>query len=768
MKAIGLFSCVILFSLTVRSQNQLVTVFGHISDAESGEYLSGAHVISGSTGTISNDYGFYSLQLQTGDHLLEFQYLGYQTITKEILLSANTRIDIRMTPGIEIEEVSVSGKRKQQYLIEESEIGQYRIHAKKLERLPFFVGEADIMKSLQLLPGISVGAEGSSNVDIRGGSSDQNLVLLDEVPVYNQNHAFGLVSVFNNDAIKEARIFKGGVSSKYGGRLSGVSSIWMKEGNLIKHKQSLTLSTIAGSVILEGPIKKGKSSYMISGRRSFLDLLYSGVMLLSNTKGTQPGFSFYDVNAKLNFKLKEKHHLFWSLYVGRDKFFMKNKESGEKYNLSFGWGNITSSLRLNSVLSEKMFSNFTLYYSFLDNNQKNVIETNEFKSVNTLTSKTNEYGAKVSFDYTINSIQKLQFGLNTSIQYFNPVVMKWDDPAQHYTTSGNQFLLFSFSPYIEDRISLGKFVITPGLRAAYFNNNESAYFRLEPRLNISMHLDPSNTFMAGFTTMNQPIFQLYNSVYGWPVDFWLPYWSNLQPSHSWQVSAGWKRKLFTGSTLTLEGYYKKMTNLIYVDQPVEDFVSSDDNYRLNILSGVSYGIELLYQFDYNILNGWLSYTYSRSLRSFDSDPTNKCFPFQYDRPHYLNLVLNYNFRNNKEIKRYISSNLNFRSGIPYLLSTQYFPGNSPPLFQNGYYYNFQNLEYFPKTANTRMKNYFRVDISYSSEKKIKNGSRTWNFSILNLTNTQNPYMIYRDNNDGKLKQLVLFPIMPAISYKRTF
>ena len=211
-----------------------------------------------------------------------------------------------------------------------------------------------------------------------------------------------------------------------------------------------------------------------------------------------------------------------------------------------------------------------------------------------------------------------------------------------------------------------------------------------------------------------------------------------------------------------------MSDLLFADQPVDDVFNSEDQYQLQISSGVSYGIEMLYQFEYNKWNGWLSYTFSRSLRSFDSDPLNQKFPFRYDRPHYLNFVLNYSFKNSKGINRSVSTNLNFRSGVPYLLSTQYIQGNSPPLFENGYYYNFQNLEYFPRTPNTRMKNYFRLDINYSAEKKIRDGSRTWNFSILNLTNTQNPYMIYRDNNDGKLKQLVLFPIMPAISYKRSF
>lgn len=768
MKAAELIFCFILFSFIAPGQDSLVTLYGYISDAESGEALSGTQIISRSSGTLSNDYGFYSIQIQKGNILLEFHYMGYQTIVREFLLSGNTRLDIQMTSGIDIAEVSISGKKIQQGIFEENKLGQYRIQAKKLNRLPFFVGEADIMKSLQLLPGISVAAEGSSNVNIRGGSSDQNLVLLDEVPVYNQNHAFGLVSVFNNDAVKEAKIYKGSIPSKYGGRLSGVSSIWMKEGNLTKHKQSFTLSTVAGSFLLEGPIKKGKSSYMIAGRRSFLDLLYSGAMLLMNTQGTQPGFSFYDVNAKLNFKLNEKHHLFWSLYTGRDKFYMKTKTNIENSNSAFGWGNVTSSLRLNSLITEKMFSNFTLYYSFLDNYQKNKTEANEFKSSNKFSSKTNEFGAKIAFDYTMGPMQKLEFGLNTSVQYFNPIVMKWDDPGQNYSSSGNQYLLFSFSPFIEDRINLGKFSITPGLRAAYFSNLNSSYFRLEPRLNVTFRADSNNTFMAGFTMMNQPIYQLYNSVYGWPVDFWLPYWSNLKPSHSWQVSAGWKKKLFTGSTITLEGYFKKMTDLLYVDQPIEDFVTSKNNYQFNITSGLSYGLEMLYQFDYNRLNGWFSYTYSRSLRSFNSDNSNDYFPFQYDRPHYLNFVLNYSLKKSKEINRYFSTNLNFRSGIPYLLSTQYIPGNSPPLFENGYYYSFQNLEYFPKTSNTRMKNYFRIDISYSSEKKIRNGSRTWNISILNLTNTQNPYMIYWDNKNGKLKQLVLFPIMPAISYKRSF
>jgi hypothetical protein len=486
-------------------------------------------------------------------------------------------------------------------------------------------------------------------------------------------------------------------------------------------------------------------------------------VLLTNTQGTTPGFSFYDVNAKLNFVLNEKNHLFWSLYTGRDKFFMKNKSNGEKYNLSFGWGNITSSLRLNSILSEKFFSNFTLYYSFLDNNQKNKIETIDFNTVNTMSSKTNEFGAKIAFDYNLNSKHKLQFGLNTSLQYFNPVVMKWDDLSQNQTTSGNKFRLFSFSPYIEDKITLGSFRIIPGLRATYFNNMESTYFRLEPRLNMTLQPDSNNTFMAGLTIMNQPVFQLYNSVYGWPVDFWLPYWSNLKPSRSWQVSAGWKRKLFAGSTITLDGYYKKMCDLLYVDQPIENLVNAENNYQLTITSGFSYGIEMLYQFEYHKLNGWLSYTYSRSLRSFDSDPNHEHFPFRYDRPHDLNLVVSYNFKHSEEIKRYISGNLNFRSGIPYFLSTRYMTGNTPPLLNNS-----QNLEYFPVTANTRMKNYFRIDVGYSAEKKIGNGSRTWNLSILNLTNTKNPYMIYRDNNDGKLKQLVLFPIMPAISYKRSF
>lgn len=762
---ISLTFLLLLFPGICVAQKNDITVYGYVTDSVSGEYLQEVQVISGTIGTVTNKYGYYSLQLSKGNHTLEYRYVGYRTVKKELKLTKSDRIDIIMSPGLSLKEITVSPEAKSQ-LFTEKGMGEYSVITAKMEPLPSFAGESDIMKTFQLLPGISGGAEGSSDVVIRGGGNDQNLLLLDQVPVYNQNHAFGLVSVFNNAALKKADIYKGGIPPVYGGRLSGVSSLWMKEGNMKEHRQTLKLGTIAAGLLLEGPVIKDKSSYLISVRRSFLDLIYQGIMALDNNPGAIPGFSFLDVNAKVNYKLNQNNHLFWSIYTGRDRFSMKMKEDNEKGKFYFGWGNLTSSIRWNSILSRRLFSNITFYFSNMDNKQENQIETNDIKNIQQNISRTNEFGGKISFDYTIGENQKLNFGIQLSLQNFYPVIQYIKNDEENSYTKGLGFSLLSIAPYIEDKISFGAIQINPGMRLIYFNNENMTYIRWEPRFRITYKSFSGHTFMAGLTVMNQPIYQVYNTNYGWPVDYWLPFLSENKPSHSWQASVGWQYNISPGLDLTLESYYKKMRDMIYVDEPVKDYLGSGDFQHPDIASGYAYGLEMLLKFNKNRFDGWISYTYSRSYRQFIDQ--SGYFPFRYDRPHDLGAVANYKLGNSEKSVKYFSGILAFRSGVPYKVATHYLLGQTPPLIPNGYFEDFNSIEYYPKTPNIRIKNYFRMDLSFSTKKKIKNGNRIWQFSILNVTNTKNPYIIYRDNNDMRMKQLVLFPIMPAISYTRKF
>lgn len=764
---INIFIFFWLLTSLIAAKEPEYTVYGYVKDKESGEYLPDAQIIIDSIGMVANRYGFYTVQLKPGPHFIECHYIGYSTFSQKIHVTGNFRLDILMKSGIMIQDVFVKGNKPENVLPELNHLGSISLRPATISGLPFFVGETDIMKGFQLLPGVSSGKEGSSDVNIRGGSSDETLVLLDEAPIYNQNHTFGLVSVFNDDALKTGTIYKGGIPARYGGRLSGVTLLTMKEGNLYKHKQTVSLSTVAGSIALEGPLKKGKASYLVTARRSLLDLLYSGVLMMANSSNVRPGFSFLDINGKMNVNLDERNHLFGGFYMGNDRFSFNFSSPDEKGNLSFGWGNKTSSIRWNSIFFKKMFSNITLYYSYLSNDQRNYYKTKDFISKDKISSQTGEYGLRISVDYDVSKTHHLKFGVNTSGQNFFPAAIKIKQDRTEID-KGEQLSLYGFSPFLEDNISFRGLSFIPGVRMAYFrNHSQHVVKKVEPRFRFQWNINEKNKLMAGYTEMNQPVFRLYNSYFHWPVDMWLPYYMSLKPAHARQISAGWEVTPFTGSELSIETYYKKMDNMILINQPLEDFVLNPEENQIIVTNGHAYGVEILYKFNHSRINGWLSYAYSRSLRSFKSDPEQTYFPYRFDKPHDVNIVLNINLSGDSLIARKFSIHLSYTSGNPYIVATNRIQGISPPLSPTGYFYDFTYLDYLPSTPNIRLNDYFRTDISYSSKKILQHGSRTWVFSILNITNHKNPYLIFRDQK-GNMKQMTLFPVMPAIVYKRKF
>ncbi len=772
-------------SIAVFSQN--VTLSGYINDTETGERLLGANIydLGSKSGTVSNNYGFYSLQLpKSKKTTLVISYLGYATIKEEIYPTESQKLDFfLLSENYMLDEVELTAT-KEIPIQKRNEIGVLTIPVEQIEMLPALGGEVDVLKALQLMPGVQSGNEGSSGLYVRGGSPDQNLVLLDDVPMYYVNHLGGFVSTFNIDAISNVKLIKGGFPARYGGRLSSILDIRMKDGNMKEFEGSGMIGMVAAKLALQGPIKKDTTSYMISARRMLYDLLTRPLSKMA-FNGVSLGYTFYDFNAKINHKFSDNDRLFLSTYLGNDRSVIR-KKGEDNFKSALAWGNNLVALRWNHLYNQKLFSNVTLSYTryrFLTESEGEFTNNGEnFKSSRKFLSGIYDIGAKADFEYFASTIYKLKFGGNSIYHTFKPGAT-----TNRQSTNGQRTLdntvgdldIFAWenSAYFENEIKIGERINTNlGFRGSVYHVNGKDYVSLEPRALASYLISDAMSIKAGYSRMQQNVHLLTNSGVGLPTDLWVPATDKVAPQTSQQWSLGIARSVKDGIyELSAEAYYKNMRNLIEYKEGAS-FLGTTPNWENLVESGgdgTSYGLELLLQKKEGRTTGWIGYTWSKTDRKFANINDGKAFPYRYDRRHDASIVVAHRF--NKKVD--MSATWVYGTGAAFTLplgkydiidesEDSYFGDDG---FSEVYIYGERN-------AN-RMRAYHRLDVGVNFRKKKKWGERTLNISIYNVYNRQNPYFYFVDgeekrdaegNFDGYestfLSQQSLFPILPSISY----
>ncbi|MGB1205369.1 MAG: TonB-dependent receptor [Chitinophagales bacterium] len=832
IKKIELLCCLMLFCIvTFAQQKQKHTISGYVEDAQTGEKLIGANVYEGSTfvGTTTNVYGFFSLTLPADSVQLKVSFIGYNNYNQNILLNENKQINIALSSGELLNEVEVIATEVSETIEERSQMSAVSIPIQQIKSLPTFLGEVDVLKALQLLPGIQSGSEGSSGLYVRGGGPDQNLILLDGVPVYNASHLFGFFSVFNADAINSVELIKGGFPARYGGRLSSVIDIRMKEGNMKKISGSASIGLISSKLTLEGPIIKDKTSFIISGRRTYIDVLARPFILLANNSAKEPlpagtteeyraygGYYFYDLNAKINHKFSDKDRIYLSAYMGNDRFYFTEKSEYEDqfskydsdYGANTGWGNITSMLRWNHVLSPKMFSNVAITYSnynmsigynskdyFLQKAQPEFnLEEEELRENSGFEyfSGIRDFGGKIDFDFVPSPQHYLKFGVNATQHYFQPGGLEFsingEEAGETLDTLLNESFVnaLEYAAYIEDDIRIGKhFKANVGLHYSGFAVDDTLFQSLQPRFSARYLLKNRWSLKASYANMTQYIHLLSNSsAVDLPTDLWVPATKKILPQNSRQVAAGVAHTLLNGLELSVEGYYKAMNNLIAYKDGASylsgDIGSQGNDWQnqVEIGKGKAYGVELLMQQKKGNTTGWIGYTLSWTNRTFEEINFGETFPYKYDRRHDIAIAIMHKFNDRIEV----SANWVFGTGNAVTLALATYERANLPYNSAAealsYYNNpfgYGTIKHYDSRNGFRMANYHRFDIGASFIKKKKHGERRWNVGFYNVYNRKNPFFLYIDSEreaDGTYKnvykQVSIIPILPSVSWNRSF
>lgn len=763
----------ILFSMNAFGQDEKFTLSGQIKDASNGEDIPFADILIlnlENTGVNSNVYGFYSISLPAGQYTVSYQYLGYGSITKEVNLTQNTRIDIELGEDAAIlDEVVVTAEKEDQN-ITRNEGSVTQIDIKDVKALPALGGEPDIMKVIQLNPGIKAAGEGNAGFYVRGGGLDQNLILLDEAPVYNPSHLLGFFSVFNGDALKGATLYKGGMSAEYGGRTSSVMDIRMKDGNKKEYDISGGIGLIASRLTVEGPIVKDKGSFMVSGRRTYADLFLG----LSGDQFSDSALFFYDLNAKANYQIGEKDRIYLSGYFGRDRF-------GFSDAFGLDWGNATGTLRWNHVFGDRLFSNTTLIYSSYDYQFTIGAEEDRIG----LQSVIRDANVKQDFTWFANDKNMIKFGVNVIHHTIEPGNVDAGENTGFNSEDADEGYGIESAIYVQNEQKIGtKLSLNYGLRYSHFNRigegtafdldeagniigrqeftqgeSMQTYGGLEPRLSANYLLDGKSSLKLGYNRNYQYLHLLTNSTSSTPTDQWVMSSNNVKPQIADQVSFGYfrnfKDNMFEAS---VEVYYKDMQNVIEYRTGSNVFFSDELEKDLVFGDGESYGAEFFLKKTKGKFTGWLSYTLSRTLRQFDDINNGDKYPARQDRIHDVALVLMYQLTP----KVSLTSNFVYNTGDAVTFPTGRYNVNGTvvPLYteRNGY----------------RMPDYHRLDLGVTwIKKKTERYESSWNFSLYNAYGRENAFSIdFQPSEDNpqvtEAVQLSLFRWVPSATWNFKF
>jgi hypothetical protein len=780
-KTILLFLMIFLcFAAEKSFGQQKQTVSGYVKDAASGEELIGANILVEElkTGGISNIYGFYSLTLPKGNYTITASYLGYNAVSQKIISDGNVKMDFSLEKtDNELQQVEVRGERIDKN-VTSTETGTEKLSILQIKKIPSLMGETDIIKSIQLLPGIQSAGEGSSGFHVRGGGVDQNLILLDDATVYNSSHLFGFFSVFNQDAVKDVKIFKGGIPAQYGGRLASLLDIRLKEGNMKHFEATGGIGILSSRLTVEGPIIKDKMSFIVSARRTYFDLFFP---FLKNDAIKQAKIFFYDLSAKINYKIDDKNRIFLSTYDGNDvmkfsQFFQTN------------YGNKTATLRYNHLFSASLFSNTTFIYSDFNYGIGVPTGSQAFNWISDII----DYSVKNDFTKYFSTGNTVNFGFGLTQHTFKPGNMKPLDNSFFTPHISPDNHALDYFVYADQKITITHQLSAEyGLRVSVFQNSGKStfytfnksnpqeytpidtihynggiintYWEPEPRANLVFKIDSSSSVKASYNRMTQYLQLATNSNAPTPYDFWFPSSKNIKPQKGDQVSLGYFRNFSDNLYETsFEVYYKKMYNVI-------DFRDHANIYLNDLLEGevrsgnaYSYGAEVMIKKQTGKFTGWLSYTYSRTFRKIPEINNGNQYMAPYDCPNNISVVLSYDI--NPKIN--VSLNWVYSTGAP----------RTMPIARVEY----QGLivpVYSDRNA-VRIPDYHRADVSITYQfghgsLKSKRYSSNLNFSIYNVYNRHNTYsIIFQQNKDNPNtidpQKMYLFPLFPALTYNFEF
>lgn len=764
---LALFTIVLLNGF---AQNKY-TISGYIKDASNGEELIGATVYISELqkGAMTNVYGFYSITVPEGNYTVQYSYIGFNPQEFSIILneSKSRNIELKLNSQ-QLEEVVIKAQ-KDDYNIRSTEMGVVKLSPNDISAVPVLFGEKDLLKTLQLMPGVKSSGEGSSGFNVRGGSADQNLILLDEATVYNASHLLGFFSVFNSDAIKDVQLIKGGGPAEYGGRLSSVLDIKMKEGNMKDYSVSGGLGLISSRLNIEGPIVEDKGSFIISGRRTYLDL-FLGLSSDESMSNTQ--LYFYDLNLKANYRINDKNRIFLSGYFGKDVFGFDNM-------MGIDWGNATGTIRWNHLFNDRLFLNSSLIYSNYTYNINSDIGDNELA----IKSGISDINLKEDFTYYINPQNTLKFGVNITHHTFIPGEVSGNDDFNSYDQENDY--AYESAVYISDEFSLSEklkfeyglryslFMVTgPGDIYTYDDNNNiidtktyksneiiETYRGFEPRFAANYTLNKTNSIKFAYSRNRQYLHLLSNSTSGTPMDAWIPSSNIVKPEIADQVSLGYFRNFLNNKIETsVEIYYKDMQNQLDYENGADLFLNPYIESQIVSGEGRSYGAEFLIKKNTGKFTGWLSYTYSKTEKRFDEVNDGSWYPTKYDKTHDISIVGMYQFNPKWNVSA----------------SWVYNTGNAVTFPSGKYEIEGQTVSYYTERNGYRMPDYHRLDIGATYTKQKKKGREaSWNFSLYNAYGRENAYTIIfqeseSDPNATEAVQLSLFKWIPSITYNFKF
>lgn len=779
-----------------------VTISGLITDAATGETLIGAGATVGRDGAVTNNFGFYSLTIPKKEEVkVTYSYVGYATQTVTIPARSNRTVHVQLVPGASLEEAVVTAQKESG--IASTKMSAIEVPLQVLKSAPALFGEADVIKTLQLLPGVQGGTEGFSGIYVRGGGPDENLLLLDGIPIYNAEHLLGIFSIFQPEAIKKMTLYKGSFPARYGGRISSIVDVRTNDGNLYETHGNFGISMLADKFHLEGPLWKGRTSYSISAR-GMHTLLLTPILKAVKFDGN---YFFYDLDAKITHRFDDRNRLYFNVYNGMDDLYYRHKEtqdytlgapikSFDQGKLGIRWGNTVAALRWNHVLSGKLFSNTTLAY----NRYRMVMET-EMLSEETVggtlsdrnlyrfdyRSGIRDWVLKTDFEYNPAPSHRIHFGGSYTHHTFIPETLTnvnqqiMDTQVQVDTTwhlkSNSRQTGHEIGLYAEDDIRLGQaWTLNPGLHVSLFNTQGKSYFSVEPRLSAKVDLAQDWSAKASYSRMSQYVHLLTSSQVSLPLDLWVPITKDIAPETADQYSLGFYYSGLRGWEFSLEGYWKKMNNVLEYKDGVSFLFNSDGwENKVETGRGRAMGLELFIEKTMGKTTGWLGYTLLRSDRVFPTINAGRWFPYRYDRRHQVNLVVNHRFNEKFDL----SATWNYASGGTTTIPERSVVMTAP----NGELF-LEDL--VPSRNNYRLPASHTLNLGFNFHRKHRRGEGVWNLSIYNVYNRMNPNFVVRDTDSymsssvdesgsdsqfivkSKLVKLTLLPIFPSVGYTRSF
>jgi hypothetical protein len=774
--------CVIaiaLFFAPAKAENPLnkFTVSGYIKDSESGEALIGAglYVRELKTGTATNSYGFYSISLEPGKYLFTYTFIGFGAIQKEVELKSSLTMNIDMVPDQKtLNDVVVTAERPDAN-VKQAEMSVVRLDMKTVEKIPALMGEVDVLKAIQMLPGVQSTSEGTSGFSVRGGGIDQNLILLDEATVYNASHLMGFFSVFNNDAVRDMKLYKGDMPAAYGGRLSSVLDVRMKDGNNKKFHATGGIGLISSRLTLEGPIVNERTSFLISGRRTYVDVFFP---LFPDSGLKKAKMYFYDFNLKLNHQINQNNRIFLSGYAGRDNF-------GQKGSSDAAYGNQTATLRWNHLFTEKLFANVTAVYAKYNYSLQMDMGGSKYFWNSQMLDNT----LKVDFNWFLNPQNEVKFGASSTYHDFNPCDAWIEGGKDTLTVPYPKSYALEHGFYLSNQQKIGdKLTLKYGLRytifqnlgktsmytyddsynvadTLYYSKNQiyHTYMALEPRIGLNYLVDDKSSVKASYSRTVQYVQLASNSNGGMPLDVWFPSSPNVQPQKADQFAAGYFRNFLNNMVETsVEAYYKNLYHVVDFKDHPELLMNPRMEGEIRTGKGRAYGLEFLVRKNEGALTGWVSYTLSKVERKVPEINGGNYYPAPYDKPHNINVIVSYELSPRVEL----ASNWIYATGAPYTAPVGTFTmmdGTVNKIYssRNGY----------------RMRDYHRLDLSVTLKNKEVPGRRwhgEWVFSVYNAYGRHNDWVINftQDSKNPKVMKAerwyLPFEFFPGITYNFHF